>query len=195
MGTNESFGPVEQIGRLIFHIRGQKVMLDSDLARIYGVSTTRLNQQVKRNIYRFPEDFMFRLAKEEFDCLILQNATSKRGRGGRRKLPLVFTEHGAIMLASVLNSPVAVRASLQVVRAFVKLREILSMNKELAHKLAQLERKTEKHDDEIKLIFDAIRQLMSLPEPREKKIGFRVRERSARYRTSGRTDAKQKDIS
>lgn len=127
--------------------------------------------------------------------MILQNATSKKGRGGRRKLPLVFTEHGAIMLASVLNSPVAVRASLQVVRAFVKLREMLSMNKELVQKLAQLERKIEKHDAEIKLIFDAIRQLMAPPASGEKKIGFRVREKSARYKTSGRRNARQQGVS
>jgi hypothetical protein len=107
---------IERIEQLIFLIRGQKVMLDADLARIYGVTTARLNQQVKRNLDRFPTDFMFRLTKREFSNLMLQIATSSSSYGGRRKLPYVFTEHGAIMLASVLNSPIAVRASLQVVR-------------------------------------------------------------------------------
>ena len=147
-------------------------MIDSDLAKIYCVTTTRLNQQVRRNQGRFPEDFMFQLTKEEFESLILQFATSKKRRGGRRKLPYVFTEHGAIMLASVLNTVIAVRASIQVVRAFVHLREILSTHKELAHKLEQLERRIEKHDDEIRVIFEAIRQLMTPPEKPRRRIGF-----------------------
>ena len=164
--------PQGTIARKIFLIRGQKVMIDSDLAKIYCVTTTRLNQQVRRNQGRFPEDFMFQLTKEEFESLILQFATSKKRRGGRRKLPYVFTEHGAIMLASVLNTVIAVRASIQVVRAFVHLREILSTHKELAHKLEQLERRIEKHDDEIRVIFEAIRQLMTPPEKPRRRIGF-----------------------
>ncbi|MDI6736573.1 MAG: ORF6N domain-containing protein [bacterium] len=162
----------EVIEKKIYLIRGQKVMLDSDLAKIYGVTTTRLNQQVNRNQDRFPEDFMFQLTKEEFESLILQFATSKKGRGGRRKLPYVFTEHGAIMLASVLNSVIAVRASIQVVRAFVHLREILSTHKELAYKLNELEGKIEKHDTQIQTIFEAIRQLMIPPEKPKRRIGF-----------------------
>lgn len=162
------------IERKIFLIRGQRVMLDSDLAKIYGVTTARLNQQVNRNQERFPEDFMFQLTKEEYESLMLQFATSKKGRGGRRKLPYVFTEHGAIMLASVLNTIIAVRASIQVVRVFVHLREILSTHKELAYKLTQLERKIEKHDEEIHNIFEAIRQLMIPPEKPKRQIGFRV---------------------
>lgn len=182
MGAKELLIPIEQIERLIFHIRGQKVMLDAALARIYGVTTTRLNQQVKRNLDRFPEDFMFQLTKEDFDRLILQNATSKKGRGGRRKIPFVFTEHGAIMLASVLNSPVAVRASLQVVRAFVRLREMLTTHKELASKLTELERKLEGHDQAIHTLFEAIRQLLNPPKSDSRKIGFRVKESRANYR-------------
>src|SRR5713226_4081752 len=123
--------PIERIERAIYVIRGEKVMLDSDLEALYGVSTARLNQQVNRNIERFPEDFMFQLTNEEF----------KKGRGGRRKLPLVFTEHGAIMAANVLNSKRAVRMSVFVVRAFVKLRETALQYKELAAKISELERK------------------------------------------------------
>lgn len=160
------------IEKKIFMIRGQRAMLDSDLAKIYGVTTARLNQQVNRNQERFPEDFMFQLTKEEYESLMLQIATSKKGRGGRRKLPYVFTEHGAIMLASVLNTIIAVRASIQVVRVFVHLREILSTHKELAYKLNELERKIEKHDDEIRSIFEAIRQLMTPPEKTKRQIGF-----------------------
>lgn len=115
--------PVERIEKAIYFIRGEKVMLDSDLAALYGVATARLNQQVNRNIERFPEDFMFQLTNEEFKGLMLQIATSKKGRGGRRKSPLVFTERGAIMAANILNSRRAVRMSVFVVRAFVKLRE------------------------------------------------------------------------
>ena len=116
MSSKELLISIERIERLIFLIRRQKVMLDADLARIYGVTTARLNQQVKRNFDRFPMDFMFQLTQEEFDGLMLQIATSRAGHGGRRKLPYAFTEHGAIMLATVLNSPIAVRASLQVVQ-------------------------------------------------------------------------------
>jgi hypothetical protein len=145
-------------------------MLDSDLAALYGVTTARLNQQVTRNIERFPEDFMFQLTNEEFKGLMLQIATSKGGRGGRRKLPLVFTEHGAIMAANVLNSNIAVQASVQVVRAFVRLRQMLASNAELASKLAELEKK---YDRQFKVVFDAIRQLMAPPVSPRKEIGFR----------------------
>jgi phage regulator Rha-like protein len=122
------------------------VILDSNLATLYGVSTARLNQQVSRNIDRFPGDFMFRLTRAEFDSLMLQNATSKT-RGGRRKLPYAFTEHGAIMAANVLSSKRAVEASVQVVRAFIKLRQMLASNAELTLKLQELERK---YDDQFK---------------------------------------------
>ena len=156
-------------------IRGHKVMLDSDLAAIYGVATARLNQQVARNRKRFPSDFMFQLSKQEFDGLMLQNATSSSRHGGRRKLPYVFTEHGAIMAASVLNTAVAVHASVQVVRAFVKLREMVSAHKELALKLAQLERKIASHDTDIGTPFDAIQGLTEPPLKPAKQIGFKLR--------------------
>ncbi|NCO41648.1 MAG: DNA-binding protein [Armatimonadetes bacterium CG_4_10_14_3_um_filter_66_18] len=161
--------PLQSIERLIYTVRGQRVMLDSDLARIYGIATSRLNEQVRRNADRFPEDFCFQLTHEEWSRLMSQIAISKTGRGGRRKLPLVFTEHGAIMAANVLNSPVAVQASVQVVRAFVRLRELVLSNLELARRLDELEKR---YDGQFKVVFDALRQLMSPPPaPR---IGFRV---------------------
>ena len=165
--------PIERIERAIYVVRGQKVMLDSDLAALYGVSTARLNQQVNRNVERFPEDFMFQLTIEEFKVLMLQIATSKKGRGGRRKLPLVFTEHGAIMAANMLNSKRAVRMSVFVVRAFVKLRETALRYKELAAKITELERKVGTHDHAIASTIAAIRQLMSSPARERKQIGFR----------------------
>lgn len=135
---------VEQIESRIFLIRGQKVMLDENLAALYGVETKRLNEQVRRNSGRFPEDFMFQLTVEEFADLRCQIATSNNpvGRGGRRSLPYAFTEHGAIMVASVLNSPRAIEASVQVVRAFVQLRQMLASNDELSRKLVALEKNT-----------------------------------------------------
>ena len=159
----------------IFLVRGQKVMLDADLAELYGVPTGRLNEQVKRNIDRFPPDFMFQLNAREHDSLRSQFAISKEqaGRGGRRYLPYVFTEHGAIMAASVLDSERAVQVSIYVVRAFVQLREMLSSNKALARKLNELERKLTTHDHAITELIEAIRQLMIPPEPKKKRpIGF-----------------------
>ena len=151
-------------------------MIDSDLAVLYGVSTARLNEQVKRNSQRFPGDFMFQLTKKESNHLISQIATSSWG--GRRKLPYVFTEHGAVMLASVLNSEVAVEASIQVVRAFIKLREVLTTHKELALQIEKLERRfgsrLDEHDKEIQTLFEAIRQLMQPPNPPRKRIGFKI---------------------
>jgi len=164
--------PAELIERKILVIRGEKVMLDADLAGLYGVETKRLNEQVRRNIERFPDDFMFQLTDEEFNCLRSQFATSNKpaGRGGRRHLPNAFTEHGTIMAASVLNTPLAVAVSVQVVRAFVKLREMISTHKDLAKKLEDLE---QKYDSQFKMVFDAIRQLMTPPEPKKKRaIGF-----------------------
>jgi hypothetical protein len=181
MTGNASFIPIERIEQLIVLIRGHKVMLDSDLARLDGVTTTRLNQQVRRNPDRFPLDFMFQLTTDEFAHLMLQNATSSSGYGGRRKRPYAFTEHGAIMLASVLNSPVAVRARLQVVRAFVRLRQLLASDQELARKLAELEQRVAGHDEHIQSLFEAIRRLMAPPTTERKRIGFEVRERRARY--------------
>jgi phage regulator Rha-like protein len=164
--------PVEMIERKIYLIRGEKVMLSSDLAELYGVEPKVLIQAVKRNIERFPEDFMFQLSNQEFANLKSQIVTSSWG-GIRRANPYAFTEQGVAMLSSVLRSKQAVQVNIAIMRAFVKLREILSTNKELALKLSQLERKMEKHDEEIKLIFDAIRELMKPPEAKTKKIGFR----------------------
>ena len=166
--------PAERIENTILLIRGHKVILDSDLAALYGVSTTWLNEQIKRNKERFPAGFMFRLPPPEFKILISQFATSSSRWGGRRKLPLAFTEDGAVMAATVLNSPIAVAASIQVVRAFVRLREILATHKDLARKLDELERKLGAHDEKFQLVFEAIRQLM-LPPPdtkKKQKFGF-----------------------
>ena len=164
--------PIEIIEKKIYLIRNQRVMLDSDIAELYGVTTKRFNEQVKRNIERFPEDFMFKLTDAEYKILRSQFATSNIIHGGRRYTPYVFTEHGAIMAATILNSSKAVEMSIFVVRAFVKLREITSGNKELAQKLNELEKKYEKHDKDIKAIIDAIRQLMTSPEKTKRKIGF-----------------------
>jgi hypothetical protein len=165
----------ERIERLIFLIRGQRVILGADLAALYGVVTWRLNEQVKRNKVRFPGDFVFQLTAEEDKALTSQFARSNPGRGGRRTLPYAFTEHGAIMAAMVLNSPLAVEMSVQVVRAFVRLREILASNKMLGEKLAELERKVASHDGHIRSLFEAIRQLMRQPAPSGRQIGFEVK--------------------
>ena len=154
-------------------IGGHKVMLDRDLAVLYGVTTFNLNKAVKRNRGRFPDDFMFQLTSAEYESLIFQSGISKTGRGGSRYLPYVFTEQGVAMLSSILNSERAIRVNIIIMRAFVKLREILSNHKELAHKLKELEGKVERHDGEIQAIFEAIRQLMAPPpEPPKPKIGF-----------------------
>jgi len=164
--------PAERIEQSILLIRKQKVMLDADLARLYGVETRRLNEQVRRNIDRFPKDFMFQLTPEEFDNLKSQIATSSEGWGGRRKLPFAFTEHGAVMAASVLNTPRAIEFSVYVVRAFVKLREMMSTQKRLAERFAELEQKLATHDQQILSIVAAIRQLMGPPVPPRRRIGF-----------------------
>jgi hypothetical protein len=166
--------PLETVASKIYLIRGMKVMLDSDLAELYGVTTKRLNEQVRRNQERFPEDFMVCLTREEYDNLKSQIATSSQGaaHGGRRHLPFVFSEHGAIMAATVLNSQRAVTASIFVVRAFVQLREMLASHKELAGKLATLENRLTEHDDNFKLVFEAIRNLLEIEETPKRKIGF-----------------------
>lgn len=164
--------PAQRIESRILVARGHKVILDSHLAELYGVTTRRLNEQVRRNRERFPADFMFQLSADEVKALKSQIATSNDGRGGRRTRPYVFTEHGAIMAAGVLNSPRAIEASVYVVRAFVKLREMLSTHKELARRLGELERRIEGQDEEIMALFDAIRQLMEPIEKSGKRIGF-----------------------
>ena len=155
-------------------LREQKVILDTDLAELYGVPVKRLNEQVKRNQERFPSDFMFRLTAEENEALRSQNATSKMGRGSRRYAPYAFTEHGAIMAATVLNSERAVEMSVFVVRAFVRLREMLATNQQLAGKIDELEQRLDTHDASIQELIEAIRELMA-PEPATgRKIGFHL---------------------
>jgi ORF6N domain len=173
--------PLEAITHHIVILREQKVLLDSDLATLYGVETRRLNEQVRRNQQRFPRDFIFELTPEEFAHLKSHSATSSWG--GRRKLPLAFTEHGAIMTAAILNSPRAVEVSVYVVRAFVRLRELAATHVDLAKRLDELEQKTEglalSHDNfsrntrtQLKQVFDALRELMTPPDPPKRAIGF-----------------------
>jgi hypothetical protein len=157
-----------QIERRILLIRGQKVLIDADLAELYEVPTKRLNEQVRRNRERFPEDFVFQLSSEEFDRLRSQFATSSHG--GRRYLPFAFTEYGALMATNVLNNPRAIRMSVEVVRAFVRLRELLVSNAELSRKLDALE---SKYDEQFQVVFEAIRQLMSQEEAPKRRIGFK----------------------
>ncbi len=160
--------PQVLIERKIFLIRGRRVMLDRDLAELYGVETRDLNKAVKRNIDRFPEDFMFQLTSEEFGNLKFHFGTSSWG--GTRKLPYAFTENGVAMLSSVLNSKLAIHVNIQIMRTFTKLREILLSHKDLARKLADMEKK---YDSQFKVVFDTIKQLMKPDEPKKKPIGFR----------------------
>ena len=160
---------IVEIEKHIFIVRKQKVMLDSDLALIYGVETKYLNRAVRRNQNRFPEDFMFQLTEIEGESLRCKIGTSNKTRGGRRYAPLVFTEHGALMLANVINSDVAAEASIQVVRSFVRLREMVISHTELSKKLLSLEKK---YDSQFKVVFDAIQKLMVEPEVPQKKIGI-----------------------
>jgi hypothetical protein len=169
--------PTEDITRSILVLRGHRALLDSELAALYGVTTKRLNEQVKRNADRFPADFIFRLTRTETEALNRsQNATGSQKHRDPRSSPYAFTEHGAIMAAMVLNSPRAVEMSVYVVRAFVQLRELLSSNKDLARRLDQLEARIEKklatHDDAIAAMLSAIRQLMNPPAPKRRPIGF-----------------------
>lgn len=187
----DSIVPVELIEKKIYLVRSQKVMLDSDLAELYEVETRSLVQAVKRNIGRFPPDFMFQLNNQEVTTLRSQFVISKSGKGGRRYTPYVFTEQGVAMLSSVLNSERAVQVNIAIMRAFVKLREMISSHKDLAKKLDELEKK---YDAQFQVVFDALRQLMTSPVPGKKKIGFLVREKSAKYRTLNRKNARQKDV-
>jgi len=162
-----------QIVQSIVYLRGHKVLLDADLATLYGVETRVLVQAVKRNVERFPEDFMFQLSGEELEVLRSQFVISNAGRGGRRYAPYAFTEQGVAMLSSVLNSPQAIAVNIEIMRAFVRLREMLTSNKELAKKLEELERKLQTHDQAITGILNAIRELMRPPEPpKKRRIGF-----------------------
>ena len=167
---------------MLVFVRGQRVMLDSDLAQVYGVTTTRLNEQFQRNRGRFPEAFAFQLTAPDFARLMSQTAISKKGRGGRRKLPWMFTEYGALQLANVLRSPAAVKASIRVVQVFISMREQLATHKELAHKLSELEEHVCAHDSQIQDLFEALRQLTEPPLPENRKqIGF-MRESAPPYR-------------
>jgi hypothetical protein len=184
MKENQAVVPRETIEDKIYMIRGQKVMLDSDLARLYGVPTKRLNEQVRRNKRRFPADFMIELTESELAALRSHFATSKKGSGGRRYRPFAFTEQGVAMLSSVLNSDRAIDVNIEIMRAFVRLREILLAHKDLALKLEELEKK---YDEQFRIVFEVIRQLMAPPEPPPKRpIGFGVEESKVRYRPSKR---------
>jgi hypothetical protein len=171
MADKRAIIPLERIESRIFLIRGQKVMLDTDLARLYEVETRALVQAVKRNIERFPGDFIFQLTQNEFDFLRSQSVISNpEGRGGRRYMPYAFTEQGVAMLSSGLRSDRAIHVNIEIMRAFVRLRQMLASHKELAQKLAALEKK---YDTQFRVIFDAIRELMTPPEPKNKRpIGF-----------------------
>jgi hypothetical protein len=191
----------EAITLRIATVRGQRVILDSDLAALYDVPTKRFNEAVKRNLSKFPADFMFTLTDEEFSALRSQFATSNvSGRGGRRYLPRVFTEHGALMAATILNSPRAVEVAVYVVRAFVRLRELATSHQDLAKRLDELEHKTEalamNHQtfsrntrNQLKQVFDALRELMTPPDPPKRPIGFVTTEDSGKKSTKARRKA------
>jgi len=182
--------PIERIEKRILFLRGQKVMLDKDLAELYKVKIKVFNQAVKRNEKRFPPDFMFQLTKEKSAVLRSQIVTLKPGRGQHRKyLPYAFTEQGVAMLSSVLKSERAIQVNVQIIRAFVRLREMLATHKDLAQKLEALEKK---YDAQFKIVFDVIRQLMADSEPKDKKIGFHARESITRYRVRGGAMAAQR---
>lgn len=170
--------PLERIERKIILLRGQKVMLDRDLAALYGVPTKALKQAVHRNADRFPDDFAFVFAPEEAAILRSQIVTSSSW-GGERYLPMAFTEHGVAMLSSVLNSPRAIQVNISIMRTFAQLRALLATHADLARKLEELERK---YDSQFRVVFDALRQLMNPPESSRKQIGFSVRDRRAVYR-------------
>jgi hypothetical protein len=172
--------PIDRIAQSIYLLRKQKVILDFDLALLYGVATKALNQAVKRNAARFPEDFMFQLSAEETHSLRSQFVTLKRGEHLKYR-PYAFTEQGVAMLSSVLNSQRAVQVNIAIMRAFVKLRETLETNRELARKFAELEKRVGKHDEKIGAILEAIRQLMAPPEKPRREIGFHIREKPPRY--------------
>ena len=164
--------PSEKIEERIFFIRGKRVMLDSDLAKLYGVTTKALLQAVRRNALRFPSDFMYLTVREEVMVLRSQFVTSKKGRGGRRNHPYVFTQEGVAMLSSILHSKRAILVNIQIMRAFVRLREMLATHKELAFQFKELERKVGKQGEDIQTIFRTIQRLMAEPEKPKAKFGF-----------------------
>ena len=170
-----------RVADLIHLLRGQRIMLDADLARLYGVKTKELNKAVKRNAKRFPPDFAFQLDSEEVTNLRFRFGTSSSEHGGRRYRPWAFTEQGVAMLSSVLKSARAIEINVAIMRAFVQVREALVAHKELAHKMAELEGRIAGHDEHIQALFEAIRELMTPPEPPRKQIGFHVKEGRAPY--------------
>jgi hypothetical protein len=175
MENNKLIVPDEIVISKIYYIRNQKVMLDSDLAELYGVETRRLNEQVNRNMDRFPEDFMFRLNEGEFQSLMSQIATSKRG--GRRKLPYVFTEHGVLMLSSVLNSKQAIQVNIQVMRIFTRIRQMLVDNTEIRLEVEKIKNKLENQDKNMEIVFKYLDELLETqekPNPPRKRIGFKL---------------------
>jgi ORF6N domain len=177
MSRAQQLIPLETIERRIYVIHGHNVMLDFDLAKLYGVTTSRLNEQMKRNIERFPDDFAFQLARQEFDSLMSQIAISSAGWGGRRKLPWAFTEHGILMLSSVLRSEQAVRVNIAIMRAFVRMREAMISHKEMARRSDDMERK---YDAQFKAVFDALRRVMEPPtSPKKRPIGYIIPEDDA----------------
>ena len=186
--ANESLSLTpDRIDSSIFVVRGQRVMLDSDLAMLYGVTTSRLNQALKRNAERFPSDFAFQLTRQEFTALMSQIVISKVGRGGRTKMPWAFTEHGVVMLASVLNSTVAVDASVKIVRVFMLMREQLALHGTLSGKLAEIEKRLAGHDSEITELFEALRGLITAPEAPRREMGFHVRDQARAKDPAART--------
>ncbi len=166
--------PDEVVMSKIYLIRNQKVMLDDDLAELYQVATKRLNEQVKRNADRFPEDFMFQLTNEEWEYLKSQIATSKEGRGGRRYAPLAFTEHGVLMLSSVLNSARAIQVNIQIMRIYTRLRGMLMGQKDILLQLEKLENRVDKHDEGLRIVFKHLRELLDPPSEPRRKIGFKT---------------------
>ena len=174
MATKAMIIPDELVINKIYLIRGQKVMVDRDLAKLYGVPTKAFNQAVKRNAERFPGDFMFRLTKKEWESLRSQFVTLEIGRGKYPKyLPYVFTEQGVSMLSSVLNSETAIRVNIQIIRVFTKMRELLLTHKDILLQLEKMEKKLTRHDEDIALIFEYLKQLLNPPQPPRNKIGFR----------------------
>jgi len=198
-GMSKEIVPIDRIAQSILYLRGHKVMLDFDLAALYGVETRILNQAVKRNAARFPTDFMFQISAEEMELISQfvipraekgsegskpnssQIVMSSRKHRGKRYRPYAFTEQGVAMLSSVLNSDRAVKVNIAIMRAFVKLRETLETNRELARKFSELEKRVGKHDEKIGAILEAIRQLMAPPKKPRREIGFHVREKAPRY--------------
>ena len=180
---NDAIIPVERIEQAIYLLRGQKVMLDRDLAVLYGVETRVLKQAVRRNVDRFPTDFMFVLSGDELSNWRSQFVTSNSDRMGLRHAPMAFTEQGVAMLSSVLNSDRAIGVNIAIMRTFVKLRQMFDSHAKLAQKLAELEAK---YDGQFRVVFEALNELMAPPEPKRRPIGFSVKERRVRYAVKGR---------